>query len=90
MEEREKKMVEKKTKRALSSAMIREMREQYTDAPIEIVVSCYCHSIQVFYFRNYLWYRNNYIVKLYRLCITYLYLDLVSKFINSTKVGKIN
>ncbi|XP_059163553.1 neuroguidin-A-like [Physella acuta] len=45
MEEREKKMVEKKTKRALSSAMIREMREQYTDAPIEIVESHDLHRI---------------------------------------------
>ncbi|XP_055890449.1 neuroguidin-like isoform X2 [Biomphalaria glabrata] len=46
MEERKKKMTEKKMKRALSSAMLREMREQYTDAPIEIIESHDLHRIR--------------------------------------------
>ena len=37
-EARLKKQAEKTTKRALSSALLKEMREQYTDAPIEISV----------------------------------------------------
>ncbi|KAH9503445.1 hypothetical protein Btru_067958 [Bulinus truncatus] len=45
-EERKKKMSEKKMKRAISSAMLREMREQYTDAPIEIIESHDLHRIR--------------------------------------------
>ncbi|GFN95245.1 neuroguidin-like [Plakobranchus ocellatus] len=45
-EDRLKKQTEKKTKKALSSAMLREMREQYTDAPIEITESRDLHRIR--------------------------------------------
>ncbi|RUS80668.1 hypothetical protein EGW08_011572 [Elysia chlorotica] len=45
-EDRLKKQTEKKTKRALSSAMLREMREQYTDAPVEITESRDMHRIR--------------------------------------------
>ncbi|CAL1530262.1 unnamed protein product [Lymnaea stagnalis] len=44
-EERQNKQTEKKRKRAISSAMLREMREQYTDAPIEIIESHDIHRI---------------------------------------------
>ncbi|CAG5128875.1 unnamed protein product [Candidula unifasciata] len=45
-EERTKKMQEKTSKRALSSAMLREMREQFTDAPVEITESQNLHRFK--------------------------------------------
>ncbi|BFZ12774.1 hypothetical protein BsWGS_15813 [Bradybaena similaris] len=45
-EERTKKTLEKKSKRALSSAMLREMREQFTDAPMEITESHNLHRFR--------------------------------------------
>ncbi|KAK3758526.1 hypothetical protein RRG08_058796 [Elysia crispata] len=45
-EARLKKQAEKTTKRALSSALLKEMREQYTDAPIEISESRDIHRIR--------------------------------------------
>lgn len=46
-EERTKKTLEKKSKRALSSAMLREMREQFTDAPMEITVRIGVHILHL-------------------------------------------
>jgi len=46
LEERSKKSQEKKTKRALSSAMLKEMREQFTDAPVEIMESQNLHRFR--------------------------------------------